>query len=64
MRGYQTFFKDGEATVGQRESSLVCSELFEELGGNVVPLADTDVECQRQKDVYSFVQNNKDIGRD
>ena len=68
MRGYQTFFtregKDkGIATVGQRSDSIVCSELFEDLGGDVIPLSDTEVECQRVKDVYSFCKNNLDNGR-
>jgi hypothetical protein len=55
---------ESEAVVsGRNADALICSELFEELGGDVIPLAETKVECQRVKDVYSFVQNNLDSGR-
>lgn len=62
-RGYQTFFKDKGtvATVAERSASLVCSELFEDLGGDVIPLAETEVECQRTQDVYSFFKNNQNM---
>ena len=68
MRGHQVYFKPQDtgsslAVVSERNANaLICSELFEELGGDVIPLSDTEVECQRVKDVYSFVQNNNDMG--
>ena len=62
-RSSQTFFRNGEAKVAEKDTSIVCSELFEDLGGEVIPLADTEVECQRVPDVYSFVQNNHDMDR-
>jgi len=67
MRGNQVYFVPqnkgpSQATVSSRRSdALICSELFEDLGGDVIPLSDTEVECQRAQDVYSFVQNNKDM---
>lgn len=69
MRGHQVYFApkpngESEAVVsGRNADALICSELFEELGGDVIPLSDTEVECQRVQDVYSFVQNNHDMGR-
>lgn len=64
MKGYQTFFKDkGTVVTVAERSSIVCSELFEDLGGDVIPLSETEVECQRAQDVYSFVQNNHNMGR-
>lgn len=67
-RGYQTFFtRDGKdkgiASVNMKDNAMVCSELFEDLGGDVIPLSETEVECQRVKDVYSFCKNNLDNGR-
>lgn len=69
MRGNQVYFYPQPkgpslAVVSSRNAdALICSELFENLGGDVIPLADTEVECQRVPDVYSFVKNNQDMGR-